>query len=55
VEVKESLRDTGRDVEGGGVRAYLPFHVWYGQKPFGTEGSDEDHEVIGLDEAMDMS
>ena len=55
VEVKECLMDTGRKVEGGGVRAYLPFHVWYGQKPFDTEGSTKDHEVMGLDEAMDMS
>jgi hypothetical protein len=44
VDVRKCLMETG---DGSGVNAYLPFHVWCGQKPF--DGRD------GEDEAMDES
>jgi len=49
VEVKQCLDETG---DGAGVNAYLPFHVWCGQKPFDTKGKEEGREEA--DEGMEM-
>ena len=61
-EVRGCLRilDRGMDRgdsdvdEDGEVKAYLPFHVWCGQKPFDRREGMENDEVMEVDEAMDM-
>ena len=53
-EVRECLDETG---EGGGVNAYLPFHVWCGQKPFDAmvEENREADEGLDVDTEMDTT
>jgi hypothetical protein len=47
-EVRTCLMETDGAVEGDGVNAYLPFHVWCGQRPLDTrEGINESDE--GMD------
>lgn len=55
-EVRGCLRETDGGVDGGEVNAYLPFHVWCGQKPLDArEGTNEESdEGMGMDAEAEM-
>jgi hypothetical protein len=56
IDIRACLTNVDEEVDGGKVNAYLPFHIWCGQKPFdakeGGKGNDGEMEA---DEAMDLS
>lgn len=53
-DVRKCLRDTDEG-EGPGVRPYMPFHIWCGQKPMDMQLDNNENNEVMDDEAMVMN